>query len=45
MSNGNLIAWLLDFDFLEADESAALDLHHELSFALVLNALGAGAFN
>jgi hypothetical protein len=44
VTNGNLITWLLNFDLLETNESAAFDLHHQLPFVLVLDALCTGAF-
>ena len=35
MPNGDLVARLLKFDFLETHELARLDLHHKLTFGLV----------
>ena len=45
MSDGHLITWLLNLDFLEADELARLDLHNKLTLSLVSHALLRRAFH
>lgn len=35
MTNGDLVGWFLDFEFLETDELARFDLHYEKTLSLI----------